>query len=98
VARIESAFEIAVSNVRFGAGVTRECGMAPADLGVRRALVITDPVVASLAPVQTGPGSCDDAGVVVEGTLPQHRVTKLSPRAPGSEGLTTLFEGSRVAW
>jgi len=47
----EIAFEMAVSNVRFGPGVTREVGMDLADLGVRRALVVTDPVVRSLPPV-----------------------------------------------
>jgi hydroxyacid-oxoacid transhydrogenase len=49
----EIAFEMAVSSVRFGAGVTREVGMDLADLGVRNVLVLTDPVVASLSPVQS---------------------------------------------
>ena len=49
----EIAFEMAVSSVRFGAGVTREVGMDLADLGVRRALILTDPALRSLAPVQT---------------------------------------------
>lgn len=48
----EIAFEMAVSNVRFGPGVTREVGMDLADLGARRALVITDPVIAKLPPMQ----------------------------------------------
>jgi hydroxyacid-oxoacid transhydrogenase len=48
----ENAFEMAVSNIRFGPGVTRECGMDLVDLGVRRALVITDPIVRGLPPVQ----------------------------------------------
>src|ERR1700730_8117052 len=49
----EIAFEMAVSSVRFGAGVTREVGMDLADLGARRVLVLTDPVLRHLAPVQT---------------------------------------------
>jgi hydroxyacid-oxoacid transhydrogenase len=49
----ESAFEMTVSSVRFGVGVTREVGMDLADLGARRVLVLTDPVLRHLAPVQT---------------------------------------------
>lgn len=59
----EVAFEMAVSNVRFGAGVTRECGMDLADLGVRRALVLTDPNLAALAPVRTVLDSLDASGI-----------------------------------
>src|SRR5580700_8611533 len=59
----EFAFEMTASNVRFGAGVTREVGMDLADLGVRKALVITDPVLARMAPVQTVLESLDSAGV-----------------------------------
>src|SRR2546421_4513778 len=49
----EYAFEMAVSSVRFGVGVTREVGMDLADLGARRVMVITDPVVGRLAPART---------------------------------------------
>ncbi len=35
---------------------------------------------------------------LVEGTLPQHRVTKLSPRPAGPEDLARLFEEAMVAW
>lgn len=59
----EYAFEMAVSNVRFGAGVTRECGQDLADLGVRRALVVTDPVVAGLPPLGAVLDSLDRAGI-----------------------------------
>jgi hydroxyacid-oxoacid transhydrogenase len=47
------AFEMAVSAIRFGKGVTREVGMDLAELGAKHVLVITDPVVRSLAPLQT---------------------------------------------
>jgi hydroxyacid-oxoacid transhydrogenase len=46
------AFEMAASSIRFGVGVTREIGMDLADLGVRLVLVLTDPIVAGLPPVQ----------------------------------------------
>src|SRR6202007_1681147 len=49
----EIAFEMAASNVRFGAGVTREVGMDLADLGIRPALVITEPLLRRMYPVQT---------------------------------------------
>ena len=44
-----------------------------------------------------GYGSADVAGLV-EGTLPQHRVTKLSPRPAGPDELAALFEDAMVAW
>ncbi|HVB55884.1 MAG TPA: hydroxyacid-oxoacid transhydrogenase [Candidatus Acidoferrales bacterium] len=40
----------------------------------------------------------DDIPALVEGTLPQHRVTKLSPRPAGPDDLARLFEESMVAW
>jgi hydroxyacid-oxoacid transhydrogenase len=42
--------------------------------------------------------SSSDIPALVEGTLPQHRVTKLSPRPAGPEALSRLFEESMVAW
>lgn len=39
-----------------------------------------------------------DIPALVEGTLPQHRVTKLSPRPAGPEQLSRLFEDALVAW
>ena len=48
----ETAFEMAASSIRFGEGVTREVGMDLAELGARQVLVVTDPVVGQLAPVQ----------------------------------------------
>src|SRR5271154_7168925 len=59
----EIAFEMAASSIRFGPGVTREVGMDLADLGTRKVLVITDPVLSDMAPVQTVLESLDSAGV-----------------------------------
>src|SRR4051812_730914 len=53
------AFEMAVSSVRFGVGVTREVGMDLADSGAKLVLVVTDPVVGRLAPVRTVVDSLD---------------------------------------
>jgi hydroxyacid-oxoacid transhydrogenase len=49
----DNAFEMAAAAIRFGVGVTREVGADLADLGVRNVLVLTDPVIARLPPVQT---------------------------------------------
>jgi len=122
------AFEMAVSSVRFGVGVTREIGMDLAEIAATLVLVVTDPVLAKLPPVQTVLESLERSGIpyalydrvrvepsdesfleaigysssdipaLVEGTLPQHRVTKLSPRPAGPEELARLFEDSMVAW
>lgn len=40
----------------------------------------------------------DDIDALVEGTLPQHRVTKLSPRPAGPEDLRELFLGAMRYW
>jgi hydroxyacid-oxoacid transhydrogenase len=42
--------------------------------------------------------STADIPALVEGTLPQHRVTKLSPRPAGPDELAALFEDAMVAW
>src|SRR5512138_839340 len=55
----EIAFEMAAASVRFGPGVTREVGMDLADLGAKNVLVLTDPVLRLLPPVQTVLASLD---------------------------------------
>jgi len=40
----------------------------------------------------------DDVEALAQGTLPQHRVTKLSPRAADKEDLKQLFLQSMVIW
>jgi hydroxyacid-oxoacid transhydrogenase len=42
--------------------------------------------------------SSSDIPALVEGTLPQHRVTKLSPRPAGPEELSRLFEEAMIGW
>jgi len=42
--------------------------------------------------------SRSDIPALVKGTLPQHRVTKLSPRPASEEDLAELFEQALVAW
>jgi len=42
--------------------------------------------------------SREDIPQLVEGTLPQHRVIKLSPRPAGPEELTQIFEDAMVYW
>ena len=68
----ETAFEMAVSSIRFGDGVTREVGMDLAELGARNVLVITDPALARLAPGR------DRARIARGQPRPLHR---LRPRA-----------------
>src|ERR1051326_1679891 len=59
----EIAFEMATSSVRYGVGVTREVGMDLADLGVKQALVVIDPVVAKLPTGDVVRNALDSAGV-----------------------------------
>jgi len=49
----EYAFEMAASSIRFGFGATREVGADMVDLGIRHALVFTDPHLRNLPPVLT---------------------------------------------
>ena len=59
----DTAFEMAVSSVRFGVGVTREVGMDLKEMGARLVLVLTDERVARLPPVRTVLESLEEHGV-----------------------------------
>lgn len=48
-----------------------------------------------LSAVGYGPSDIED---LVQGTLPQHRVTKLSPRPASAEDLRQLFTESMTLW
>ncbi len=47
------AFEMATSNIRYGHGTTQELGMDLADMGMKRVMVLTDPIMKKLPPVET---------------------------------------------
>lgn len=59
----DAAFEMATASIRFGPGVTREVGMDLADMGARRAMVVSDASVSKLPSVATVLESLEDEGV-----------------------------------
>ena len=60
---LDTAYEIATSNIRFGPGTTKEIGMDLKDLGLQRIMVLTDPNLREQAPVQTALAAIAEAGV-----------------------------------
>ena len=62
----EYAFEMATSQIRFGSGATREVGMDLVNLGVKKVLLITDPVVRNLQPFVTVQQSLDSQNINYE--------------------------------
>jgi len=75
-------------------------GVPPANAGELLADAIADlmrrvGMPNGLAAVGFGPGDVDK---LVAGTLPQHRVTKLSPRPADAEALKNLFLDSLTCW
>ena len=65
--------------------------LADAIIGLMRRLEIPN----GLSALGYGPG---DIPALVEGTLPQHRVTRLSPREAGADELAALFEEAMAYW
>jgi hydroxyacid-oxoacid transhydrogenase len=61
----ETAFTMDTSSIKFGPGVTREVGEDMAALGVRRAMVVTDPNLADSEPVATVTKALRAAGIDV---------------------------------
>lgn len=59
----DTAFEMAVSSVRFGVGVTHEVGMDLREMAVRFALVVTDPVLSKLPPVRSVTNSLEQNAI-----------------------------------
>jgi hydroxyacid-oxoacid transhydrogenase len=75
-------------------------GASDADAGK----ILADQIIAIMKRVKIPNGlsalgfTRDDIPALVKGTLPQHRVTKLSPRPAGEEELTALFEDAMSYW
>jgi hydroxyacid-oxoacid transhydrogenase len=59
----DTAFEMAVSNIRFGQGITREVGMDLKDRGLRRVMVLTDAKLKEQSSVQTVLAAIEAEGV-----------------------------------
>jgi hydroxyacid-oxoacid transhydrogenase len=72
----------------------------PADAGK----IVADCIIAFMQELEMPNGlsavgyTRDDIPALVEGTLPQHRVTKLSPKPAGPEELSKLFEDAMFYW
>ena len=62
---LEQAVELATSNIRFGTGVTRELGADLSDRGLQNVMLLTDPFVGALPPVETALASLDEADIRV---------------------------------
>jgi hydroxyacid-oxoacid transhydrogenase len=62
----DNAFQISTSNLRFGAGVTREVGQDLVEWGARRVLVVIDPVLVDLPAGQVVQESLRASGVDFE--------------------------------
>ena len=60
---LDTAYEIATSNIRFGPGTTKEIGMDLKDRGLKRVMVLTDPNLREQAPVQTALAAIAEVGV-----------------------------------
>jgi hydroxyacid-oxoacid transhydrogenase len=66
--------------------------------------ILSDQIVSIMQRLKTPNGlrslgyTSSDIPPLVKGTLPQHRVTKLSPRPAGEEELAKLFESAMQAW
>ncbi len=60
---LDTAYEIATSNIRFGPGTTKEIGMDLKDQGLQRVMVLTDSNLREQAPVQTALAAIAEAGV-----------------------------------
>src|SRR5690242_19268824 len=61
--QFDTAFQLSTSNLRFGAGTTREVGMDLQDMGLKRTLLVIDPHLLDLPTGQTVRESLQSAGI-----------------------------------
>ena len=64
--RLETAFSIDTSSIKYGPGVTREVGYEVRRMGARRVMVVTDPKLAGGDQVSVTLGSLREEGVEAE--------------------------------
>ena len=57
---------MACSTIRYGLGVTKEIGMDMVNMKIKKACVMTDPVLSNLPPVKTTLDSLSKHGVAFE--------------------------------
>ncbi len=75
-------------------------GVRPEDAGK----ILADRIIATMQALRIPNGlrelgyNSADIPALVEGTLPQHRVTKLSPRPAGPDDLARIFEDALTVW
>ena len=61
--RLETAFSIDTSSIKYGPGVTREVGYEMGRLGVRRVMVVTDPRLSGDEPVSVAKEALQAEGI-----------------------------------
>ncbi len=59
----ETVFTMDSSSIKFGAGATREVGFDMKELGARRVMVVTDPILAGSEPVVIALGALREEGI-----------------------------------
>ena len=96
--QLDTAFQLSTSNLRFGAGTTREVGMDLEDMGLNRALLVIDPRLLDLPPGQTVRESLKSARIdfetftAVEVEPTDHSFQEAILRSPwGRQGFNFLY-------
>ena len=100
----ETILNMEGARIKFGAGATRELGYEMRALGVRRALLVTDPVVAQLQPAAVARASLRGAGIDavcyaearVEPSDASFREAIRAARESGCDGFAAVGGGSAI--